>query len=39
MGSSILAGITRDSVVTIARDLGIAVRDQVLPREALNIAD
>jgi branched-chain amino acid aminotransferase len=39
MGSSILAGITRDSVVTIARDLGIEVREQVLPREALDIAD
>jgi branched-chain amino acid aminotransferase len=39
MGSSILAGITRDSVITIARDLGFEVREQVLPREALYIAD
>jgi branched-chain amino acid aminotransferase len=39
MGSSILAGITRDSVITIARDLGFEVREQVLPREVLYIAD
>ena len=39
VGSSILAGITRDSVVTIARDLGFEVREQVLPREMLYIAD
>jgi len=39
VGSSILAGITRDSVVTIARDLGLEVREQVMPREMLYIAD
>jgi branched-chain amino acid aminotransferase len=39
MGSSILGGITRDSVITIARDLGFEVREQVLPREMLYIAD
>ena len=39
VGSSILAGITRDSVITIARDLGYDVREQVLPREVLYIAD
>ncbi|HEX5109631.1 MAG TPA: branched-chain amino acid transaminase [Vicinamibacterales bacterium] len=39
VGSSILAGITRDSVITIARDLGYEVREQVLPREMLYIAD
>jgi branched-chain amino acid aminotransferase len=39
VGSSILSGITRDSVVTIARDLGFEVREQVLPREMLYIAD
>jgi branched-chain amino acid aminotransferase len=39
MGSSILAGITRDSVIAIARDLGFDVREQVLPREALYTAD
>jgi len=37
--SSILCGITRDSVITIARDLGYEVREQVLPREALYTAD
>ncbi|NOT44982.1 MAG: branched-chain amino acid transaminase [Acidobacteria bacterium] len=39
MGSSVLWGITRDSVITIARDLGFEVREQVLPREFLYIAD
>ena len=39
VGSSILAGITRDSVITVARDLGFEVREQVLPREMLYIAD
>jgi branched-chain amino acid aminotransferase len=37
--SSVLSGITRDSVMTIARDLGIEVREQVLPREMLYVAD
>jgi branched-chain amino acid aminotransferase len=39
VGSSILAGITRDSVITVARDLGFEVREQVLPREMLYISD
>ena len=39
VGSSILSGITRDSVITIARDLGFEVREQVLPREMLYVAD
>jgi branched-chain amino acid aminotransferase len=39
VGASILSGITRDSVVTIARDLGFEVREQVLPREMLYVAD
>ena len=39
VGSSILSGITRDSVVTIARDMGFDVREQVLPREMLYVAD
>ena len=39
VGSSILAGITRDSVITVARDMGFDVREQVLPREMLYIAD
>jgi branched-chain amino acid aminotransferase len=39
LGSSVLPGITRDSVMTIARDLGYEVREDVLQREALYIAD
>jgi branched-chain amino acid aminotransferase len=39
VGSSILSGITRDSVVTIAKDMGFEVREQVLPREMLYVAD
>src|SRR6266536_5925044 len=39
LGSSILGGITRDSVITLARDLGFSVQESVLPREALYIAD
>jgi branched-chain amino acid aminotransferase len=37
--SSVLGGITRDSVLKIASDLGIEVREQVLPREMLYLAD
>lgn len=37
--SSVLPGITRDSVMTIARDLGYEVREEALQREALYIAD
>lgn len=37
--SSVLPGITRDSVMTIARDLGYEVREEPLQREALYIAD
>ena len=37
--SSILQGITRDSVVTLSRDLGLEVREQPLPREFLYMAD
>ncbi len=39
LASSVLPGITRDSVVKIARDLGYEVREEVLMREALYIAD
>jgi len=39
VGASILSGITRDSVVTIAKDLGFEVREQTLPREMLYVAD
>ena len=36
---SILPGITRDTVLTLAADLGIEVREQAMPREVLYIAD
>jgi len=39
IGSSILNGITRDSVMRIARDLGYTVLEQVVPRELLYISD
>jgi branched-chain amino acid aminotransferase len=39
IANSVLAGITRDSVLAIARDLGFEVREQALPRESLYIAD
>ncbi len=39
VGNSVLWGITRDSVITIAHDLGFEVREQTLPRETLYIAD
>ena len=37
--SSILAGITRDSVMTLARELGYRVREEVMPRELLYTSD
>ncbi len=37
--NSILAGITRDSVMTLAREQGLTVREMVLPREMLYVAD
>ena len=37
--ASILMGITRDSVLKLARGLGYETREQVLPREALYVAD
>jgi branched-chain amino acid aminotransferase len=37
--ASILPGITRDSIITLARDLGFEVRQEQLPRESLYIAD
>jgi branched-chain amino acid aminotransferase len=39
IGSSVLGGITRDSVITVAREAGFEVREQVLPREMLYLAD
>jgi len=37
--ASVLPGITRDSVITLAQDLGLTVKEQDLPREMLYIAD
>jgi branched-chain amino acid aminotransferase len=37
--ASVLPGITRDSIMTIARDLGYDVRETIVQREALYIAD
>ena len=37
--ASILPGITRDSVITLAGDLGYTVHEQLIPREMLYIAD
>jgi branched-chain amino acid aminotransferase len=37
--ASILPGITRNTVITIAKDLGLRVREEMLPRELLYIAD
>jgi branched-chain amino acid aminotransferase len=39
LSSSILAGITRDSVITLARELGLAVEESTLTRDELYIAD
>lgn len=36
---SILPGITRDTVITLARERGYRVEEKILPREALYIAD
>jgi len=39
LATSILPGITRDTVVRLAEDLGIAVKETVIPREMLYIVD
>jgi len=39
MAAAILPGITRDSVITLARGLGYRVHEEMLPREILYIAD
>ena len=37
--ASLLPGITRDTITTLARAAGLDVREEVLPREALYVAD
>ncbi len=39
MAAAILPGITRNSVITLARELGYRVHEEMLPREILYIAD
>jgi branched-chain amino acid aminotransferase len=39
LASSVLPGITRDSIMTIAQELGFQVREQDLPRELLYVCD
>ncbi len=39
LGTSALPGITRDTVITLARDAGIQVVEQAIPREWMYIAD
>jgi branched-chain amino acid aminotransferase len=39
LGASVLPGITRDSILTLARELDIPVVESIVPRELLYIAD
>jgi branched-chain amino acid aminotransferase len=39
LANAILPGVTRDCVITLARDMGLEVREEQLPREMLTIAD
>ena len=39
LGNSVLPGITRSSVIQLARELGIEVVEQLIPREMLYLAD
>ena len=39
LGNSVLPGITRDSVLQLARDLNLTIVEQMIPREMLYIAD
>jgi branched-chain amino acid aminotransferase len=39
LSAAVLPGITRDTVMTLARDLGFTVQEQQLPREMLYISD
>jgi branched-chain amino acid aminotransferase len=39
LSASILPGITRDSIVTLAEDLKIPVKESIIPREMLYLVD
>jgi branched-chain amino acid aminotransferase len=39
LSASVLPGITRDTIITLAKDLGFQVSEQDLPREMLYLAD
>src|SRR5262245_58461240 len=39
LGNSVLPGITRDAILTLADDIGVRVVEQMIPREMLYIAD
>src|SRR6202451_3816073 len=39
LGASVLPGVTRDAILTLARDNGIPVVETIIPREMLYIAD
>jgi branched-chain amino acid aminotransferase len=39
LGASVLPGITRDAVLTLAREIGIPIVETIIPREMLYIAD
>jgi branched-chain amino acid aminotransferase len=39
LSSSVLPGITRDSVITLVKDLKINLREETIPREMLYVAD
>jgi branched-chain amino acid aminotransferase len=39
LSSSVLPGITRDSVITLFREMGVGVSEETIPRELLYIAD
>ena len=39
LSASVLPGITRDTIITLAQDMGFQVKEQDLPREMLYISD